>query len=87
VSSTESADREGTDPTLHVRNEFAAVRISRVPHGRGTRLEVTAERTGRTASLDATILEALTLLTPDDLVSLVGHAVDGDSDDVASEPA
>jgi hypothetical protein len=78
VSSTESADRDGTDPTLHIRNEFAAVSMRRVSYGRGTRLEVTSERTGRVASLDATILEALTALSPEELVSLVGHAVSGD---------
>lgn len=78
MSSTESGARDATDPTLHIRNEFAAVRMRRVPYGRGTRLEVTSERTGRVASLDATILEALTTFSAEDLISLVGHAVSGD---------
>lgn len=69
-----------TDETapLHVRNEFAAVQIRVLPFGRGTRLEVTSERRGRAVFLDATVMEALTALTGDELVQIVALAVGDD---------
>jgi hypothetical protein len=61
-----------------VRNEFAAVRLRVVPYGRGTRLEIVSERTGRTAAVDATVMEAMTALTGEELVDLVGTAIGED---------
>jgi hypothetical protein len=46
--------------SAEIRNEFAAVRLTVRPHGRGTRLEVSSPQLGTTAMLDATVLEALT---------------------------
>ena len=71
-----------------VRNEFAAVRLAVRPHGRGTRLEVSAPQLGTSAMLDATVLEALTQLPPEKLAGLVGVAmqVSDETVDNASPP-
>ncbi len=60
----------------HVHNEFASVTLSVVPHGRGSRLHITAGRTEATGAIDATVLEALTLLSESDLAQIVALATD-----------
>jgi hypothetical protein len=61
--------------SAEIRNEFAAVRLTVRPHGRGTRLEVSSPQLGTSAMLDATVLEALTRLSPESLAGLVGVAM------------
>jgi hypothetical protein len=58
-----------------IRNEFAAVRLVVRPYGRGTRLEVSSPQLGTTVLVDATVLEALTRMTPERLADLVGTAM------------
>ena len=67
------------------RNEFAAVRLTVRPHGRGTRLEVTSDELGTTALLDATVLEALTRLDPESLAALVSAGMQA-SDEAVDKP-
>lgn len=64
------------DRPLHVRNEFAAVELRVVPYGRGTRLEISSGRLGRSGLIDATVLEALTLLRESQLMQVVAMATD-----------
>ncbi|MGI8901353.1 MAG: hypothetical protein ACR2HA_10575 [Nocardioides sp.] len=61
--------------SAEIRNEFAAVRLTIRPHGRGTRLEVTSGQLATSALLDATVLEALTRFDPESLAELVGVAM------------
>jgi hypothetical protein len=81
-----------SDPTgaalesAEIRNEFAAVTLTVRPHGRGTRLEVSAPQLGTTAMLDATVLEALTRFSPEQLAELVGVAMQA-SDETVDGPA
>jgi hypothetical protein len=63
--------------TWHVSNEFASVHLRVTPHGRGHRLEIRAGRTETAAYVDATVLEALTLLTESQLMQIVGTATMG----------
>jgi hypothetical protein len=65
-----------------IRNEFAAVRLTIRPHGRGTRLEVTSGQLGSSALLDATVLEALTRFSPEALAELVGVAMQASDETV-----
>lgn len=71
----------GGDATFHVRNEFAAVELRVVPHGRGTRLEIKAGRLETSGVIDATVLEALTLLGEAELMRIVAMATDPGADD------
>lgn len=59
-----------------VHNEFASVTLRVVPYGRGTRLEIKAGRVERVGVVDATVLEALTMLTEAELMQIVGAATD-----------
>jgi hypothetical protein len=68
--------------SAEIRNEFAAVRLTVRPHGRGTRLEVSSPQLGTTAMLDATVLEALTRFTPEKLAELVGVAMQASDETV-----
>ncbi|MCX4537641.1 hypothetical protein OHA79_03895 [Streptomyces sp. NBC_00841] len=61
---------------IHVRNEFAAVDLHVIPYGRGSRLHIDAGRTQTTGAIDATVLEALTLLTESELMQIVATATD-----------
>lgn len=61
----------------HVYNEFASVRLRVTPHGRGHRLEIRASRTETAAYVDATVLEAITLLSESQLMQIVGAATMG----------
>jgi hypothetical protein len=80
--------------SAEIRNEFAAVRLTVRPHGRGTRLEVSSGQLGTSALLDATVLEALTRFEPEALAQLVGVAMQAsdetveavDASDLAPEP-
>ncbi|MFW3171785.1 hypothetical protein [Geodermatophilus sp. CPCC 206100] len=74
----------GLDST-EIRNEFAAVRLTVRPHGRGTRLEVSCSDLGTTALLDATVLEALTRFSPEELADLVGVAMQASDTTVDGE--
>jgi hypothetical protein len=71
--------------SAEIRNEFAAVRLAVRPHGRGTRLEVSAPQLGTSAMLDATVLEALTRFTPEGLAELVGAAMQASDETVDVE--
>ena len=70
------ADRERWE----VHHEFASVALRVVPYGRGTRLEIRAGRVERVGVIDATVLEALTLLTEEELMQVVATATDGPPD-------
>lgn len=65
--------RDADDLTsgAEVRNEFSAVTVRVVVHGRGRRLEVRSTLFGTIALLDATQLEALSRMSPAALASLV----------------
>lgn len=62
--------------TWHVHNEFASVTLSVVPHGRGARLRISAGRVESIGLIDATVLEALTLLSEAELAQIVALATD-----------
>lgn len=59
-----------------IHNEFASVTLSKVRHGRGVRLQISAGRVEAVGSIDATVLEALTMLTEDQLAQVVAFATD-----------
>lgn len=59
-----------------IHNEFASVTLSVVTHGRGTRLQIAAGRVEATGLIDATVLEALTLLSEEELAQIVALATD-----------
>lgn len=66
-----------SDPqTWRIHNEFAAVTLRPVQHGRGVRLQISAGRVEAVGNIDATVLEALTLLTEDQLAQVVAFAAD-----------
>ena len=73
--------------SVDIRNEFAAVRVTVRPHGRGTRLEVSSGQLGTSALLDATVLEALTRFDPEALAQLVGVAMQASDETVDAEAA
>ena len=64
------------DDTWRIHNEFASVTLRIVPHGRGTRLQISAGRIETTGAIDATVLEALTLLSESQLAEIVAIATD-----------
>lgn len=68
------------DARFAVRNEFAAVDLRVVPYGRGTRLEITSGRLESSGRIDATVLEALTVLNEAQLMRIVAMATDPDPD-------
>ncbi|MEZ0366161.1 dihydrodiol dehydrogenase [Mycobacterium sp. pUA109] len=73
---------------LTVANEFAEVQIRRVDTRNGSRLLITAPKSGRWISLDALEVEALTRQNPRTLAAMVGTG-DGPllPDDPDDEPA
>lgn len=73
--------------SAEIRNEFAAVRLTVRPHGRGTRLEVSSGQLGTSALLDATVLEALTRFDPEALAQLVGVAMQASDEAVDADAA
>ncbi|MBO9523759.1 MAG: hypothetical protein J7518_19675 [Nocardioidaceae bacterium] len=62
--------------TWQVHNEFASVSLRVVPHGRGSRLEITSGRLEHVGLIDPTVLEALTLLDETALMQIVAMATD-----------
>jgi hypothetical protein len=59
---------------LSVANEFTEVVVRRVDTRNGSRLLITAPKTGRWISLDALEIEALTWQNPRTLAAMVGNA-------------
>jgi hypothetical protein len=59
--------------TITVANEFAEVEVRRVDTRNGTRLLISAPKTGRSISLDALELEALTWQNARTLATMVGR--------------
>lgn len=74
MGSTDDAAR--TPERWRVHNEFASVTLTVVPHGRGARLQISAGRVEATGLIDATVLEALTLLSESELAQIVAFATD-----------
>ncbi|ORV82612.1 dihydrodiol dehydrogenase [Mycobacterium interjectum] len=58
---------------ITVANEFAEVEVRRVDTRNGTRLLISAPKTGRSISLDALELEALTWQNSRTLATMVGR--------------
>jgi hypothetical protein len=58
---------------LTVANEFAEVQVRRVDTRNGSRLLISAPKTGRSISLDALELEALTRQNTRTLAAMVGN--------------
>lgn len=69
------AQRPGPTPDttegLWVANEFASCWVSRAQFGNGHRISVHSERRGTTVLLDATALDALSRLSPDQVSQLM----------------
>lgn len=59
---------------LTVANEFTEVVVQRVETRNGSRLLITAPRSGRWISLDALEVEALTWQNPRTLAAMVGNS-------------
>jgi hypothetical protein len=59
---------------LTVANEFAEVEVRRVDTRNGSRLLISAPKTGRSISLDALELEALTWQNARTLAAMVGNS-------------
>jgi hypothetical protein len=59
---------------LTVANEFAEVQVRRVDTRNGSRLLITAPRTGQWISLDALEVEALTRQNTHTLTAMVGNS-------------
>ncbi|MBW4718799.1 hypothetical protein [Saccharothrix obliqua] len=77
--------REPGDPEevrlCRVACEGAAVVVSTRTTGNGLRLKLVSERTRRQVLLDATVLEALCLLTPEQATELVRVTTERDEAD------
>jgi hypothetical protein len=61
------------DEPLTIANEFTEVEVRRVDTRNGSRLLITAPRSGRWISLDALEVEALTRQNPRTLAAMVGN--------------
>lgn len=61
------------DVPLTVANEFTEVQVRRLDTRNGTRLLITAPKSGRSISLDALELEALTRQNTRTLAAMVGN--------------
>lgn len=59
--------------SITVANEFTEVQVRRVDTRNGSRLLISAPRTGRSISLDALELEALTRQNTRTLTAMVGN--------------
>lgn len=59
---------------ITIANEFAEVEVRRVDTRNGSRLLISAPRTGRSISLDALELEALTRQNTRTLAAMVGNS-------------
>ena len=61
------------DETISLANEFAQVTVRRVRIRNGARLVITADKSGRSISLDPLELEALTRQNTRTLTAMVGN--------------
>ncbi|OBI44341.1 dihydrodiol dehydrogenase [Mycobacterium kyorinense] len=61
-----------TDESLTIANEFTEVQVRRIDTRNGSRLLVTAPKSGQSISLDALELEALTRQNARTLAAMVG---------------
>jgi hypothetical protein len=82
---------EGTvGEPLTVANEFAEVQVRRVDTRNGSRLLITAPRTGQWISLDALEVEALTRQNTRTLTAMVGNPygplLPGEPDETDPQP-
>lgn len=66
----------GARQPLRLANEFETIYLQVVPVGNGRRVEISNARTGTSVLLDATVLAALTVLTPEAIQTLVTAAVE-----------
>jgi hypothetical protein len=71
---------------LTVANEFAEVQVRRVDTRNGSRLLITAPRTGQWISLDALEVEALTRQNTRTLTAMVGNSQGPLLPDTETEP-
>jgi hypothetical protein len=58
---------------IRIANEFTEVVLRRVDTRNGARLLISAPKSGRSITLDALEIEALTWQTPDTLAAMVGN--------------
>jgi hypothetical protein len=65
---------------LTVANEFTEVVVRRIDTRNGSRLLITAPRSGRWISLDALEVEALTWQNPETMAAMVGDMGPGGSE-------
>ena len=65
-----------SDEAITIANEFAEVEVRRVDTRNGSRLLITAPKNGRSISLDALEIEALTRQNTRTLAAMVGN-IDG----------
>lgn len=63
-----------SDEPITIANEFAEVEVRRLDTRNGSRLLVSAPRTGRSISLDTLELEALTRQNTRTLAAMVGNS-------------
>jgi len=66
--------RDAVGETLTLANEFAEVQVRRVDTRNGSRLLITAPRTGQWISMDALEVEALTRQNTRTLTAMVGNS-------------
>lgn len=66
-------------PLCRIACESAAVTVALHPTGNGQRLRLVSERTGAQVLLDATVLDALCHLSPQDAVALVRERTESDA--------
>lgn len=62
-----------TSEPLRIANEFTEVLVRRVDTRNGSRLLISAPKSGRSITLDALELEALTWQNPRTLAAMVGN--------------
>lgn len=56
---------------IRIANEFAVISVRPVSTGAGRRLELHSERSDRRVQLDATVLDGLCRLSPEQLTAVV----------------
>jgi hypothetical protein len=71
-----SEDGPSESSVCRVSCESAAVTVSLLRTGNGTRLKLVSERSGRVSLLDATVLDALCSLTPERAIELVRQSTE-----------
>jgi hypothetical protein len=63
-----------SDEPITIANEFTEVQVRRVDTRNGSRLQITAPKSGRSISLDALEVEALTRQNTRTLAAMVGNS-------------